>query len=379
MQSVKQYTPNSYLHDILIDGVKPFRYRSGVRSLLGIPDNDNGNLTFSPTMPLAGFVYENYQYSGEPSMTDRNFSHENDRSVLHGKQWIKSEDYQGIIHKNIHQNSPCDGTRTDATDTSKNIRCDLPGKKTGNDTLLVDIARKADVAPESTIEKDSPNGLFGHSYETNDEMQTNLSNGIERKQCKTVKQETTQNRPFIKYSVLQKSSVPESNDEKAFTAQAKKSENSDTDIERASIEIPGIPGEKRYFPGLSPVRWQNPLPDKEEVSSFFQIGEEKKDTFHSHRIPGTSHSIVADTINELNRNAYNRIGQLRQAVHELTSKKSVQSERPDNETVPQQAEKTLPPLAQRTVVIKQPPNRVRTYCAFWERSYLGRFHLRILR
>ncbi|KXK30339.1 MAG: hypothetical protein UZ01_01479 [Candidatus Brocadia sinica] len=379
MQSDTQYIPNNYLYSVLIDGAKPFRYRSGVRSLLGIPDNDNSNLAFSPTMPLAGFVYKNYQYRGEPSMTDRKFSNENARSVLHGKQWIKSEDYQGIIHKNIHQNSPCAEKRTDAINASKNTRCDLPGKKTGNDTLLIDIARKADVAPESTVEKASPKELFGHSYEIDNEMKTNSSNGIERKQCKTVKQETTQNQPFIKYSVLQKSSTPESKDEKAFTAQAKKSENIDTDIERASIEIPGIPGKKRYFPGLSPITRQNPLPDKEEVSSFFQIGREKKDTFHSHRIPGTSHSIVTGTINEPNRNAYNRIEQLRQAVRELTSKKSVQQERPDNETRPQQAEKTLPPLVQRTVVIKQPPNRVRTHCAFWERSYLGRFHLRILR
>lgn len=379
MQSVKQYTTNSYLHDILNDGVKPFRYRNGVRSLLGIPDNGNGNLAFSPTMPLAGFVYENYQYRGEPSMTDRKFSHENARAVLHGKQWIKRGDYQRIIHKNIHQNSPCDGTRTDAIDASKNTRCDLSGKKISNNTLLVDIARKADVSPETTVEKASPNGLFGHSYEIDNEMQTNLSNGIEREQCKTVKQETTQNPPFIKYSVPQKSPIPESKDEKAFTAQAKKSENIATDIERASIEIPDTPGKKRYFPGPSPITRQNPLPGKEEVSSFFQIGKEKKNTFHSHRIPGTSHSIVTGTINEPNRNAYNRIEQLRQAVRELTSKKSVQQERPDNETRPQEAEKTLPPLAQRTVVIKQPPNRVRTHCAFWERSYLGRFHLRILR
>ncbi|GAN33276.1 MAG: hypothetical protein DYG83_02805 [Candidatus Brocadia sp. AMX2] len=377
MQSVKQYTTNSYLHDILNDGVKPFRYRNGVRSLLGIPDNDNGNLAFSPTIPLAGFVYENYQYRGEPSMTDRKFSHENARAVLHGKQWIKSGDYQRIIHKNIHQNSPCDGT--DATDASKNTPCDLPGKKISNDTLLVDIARKADVSPESTVEKASPDGLFGHSYEIDNEMQTHLSNGIEREQCKTVKQETTQNPPFIKYSVPQKSPIPESKDEKAFTAQAKKSENIATDIERASIEIPDTPGKKGYFPGPSPITRQNPLPGKEEVSSFFQIVKEKKNTFHSHRIPGTSHSIVTGTINEPNRNAYNRIEQLRQAVHELTSKKSVQQERPDNETRPQEAEKTLPPLAQRTVVIKQPPNRIRTHCAFWERRYLGRFHLRILR
>lgn len=45
-----------YLHGVLLDGAKPFLYRSGVRTLLGVPDA-GGSLHYAPPVPPAGFQY----------------------------------------------------------------------------------------------------------------------------------------------------------------------------------------------------------------------------------------------------------------------------------------------------------------------------------
>lgn len=46
-----------YLHAVLVDGVRPFRYRSRVRSLLGTPESEEQPLRFAPPLPPVGFKY----------------------------------------------------------------------------------------------------------------------------------------------------------------------------------------------------------------------------------------------------------------------------------------------------------------------------------
>jgi len=74
-----------------------------------------------------------------------------------------------------------------------------------------------------------------------------------------------------------------------------------------------------------------------------------------------------------------RIERLQQAVQELTMKKS----RPQlaDQTEPQKGRlPQLPPSPpQPVVVVQSVPRRIKTPDAFWERSYLGRMHLRLLR
>ncbi len=67
--------PGSYLRNILADGVKPFHYRSGVRSLLGVPETDTGRFTFQPSLPPVGFRYIQQGESligGQPYMASYN-------------------------------------------------------------------------------------------------------------------------------------------------------------------------------------------------------------------------------------------------------------------------------------------------------------------
>jgi hypothetical protein len=117
---------------------------------------------------------------------------------------------------------------------------------------------------------------------------------------------------------------------------------------------------------------------------------EERGEFNPYQPPGASLPVSTDTANRSNREAAERIEALRHTVHELASKVSslqsqtrnetqqqpLRSESPDQRSGPEQ---TPSPPPQPVVIIKQSSNRARTPCAFWERSYLGRFHLRLLR
>ncbi len=48
---------NNGLHALLLNGFKPFRYRAGVRILLGLPDTLESPLFFLPNLPPVGFRY----------------------------------------------------------------------------------------------------------------------------------------------------------------------------------------------------------------------------------------------------------------------------------------------------------------------------------
>lgn len=63
--------PSSYLRTVLNDGIQPFRYRSRIRLLLGLPADDGVQVSFARPLPDVGFVYVqprftgNYDASGE--------------------------------------------------------------------------------------------------------------------------------------------------------------------------------------------------------------------------------------------------------------------------------------------------------------------------
>ena len=74
-----------------------------------------------------------------------------------------------------------------------------------------------------------------------------------------------------------------------------------------------------------------------------------------------------------------KIERLQQEVRQLTSQGSSQSAGRDRNTERPKAPRPLSPPAQKVIIVKRFPNPSRTPCAFWERSYLSRFHLRVMR
>lgn len=58
--------PGAYLTRALAGGMRPFRYRSGVYRLLGLPDRRAEGVTFLPPLPPVGFQYEKHWRAESP-------------------------------------------------------------------------------------------------------------------------------------------------------------------------------------------------------------------------------------------------------------------------------------------------------------------------
>jgi hypothetical protein len=54
-----------YFRRLLLNGATPFRYRSRVRALLGLPDNGGVQLHYAGPLPVAGFPYVVPRFTGE--------------------------------------------------------------------------------------------------------------------------------------------------------------------------------------------------------------------------------------------------------------------------------------------------------------------------
>src|SRR5205823_1775624 len=108
MQSETPYRPTSYLRDVLLDGAKPFLYRSGVRSLLGVPGSEDGEVVFS-TMPPVGFAYANSQFMGEPYISQ--YSPDLTVSSALGMQGVNLESNQEVVSVTTPESSQQNVTR----------------------------------------------------------------------------------------------------------------------------------------------------------------------------------------------------------------------------------------------------------------------------
>ena len=59
-----------YLHQVLVNGVTPFRYRSNVRSLLGMPDRDANPTSAANSLPPIEFLYARCQSMVETDLSE---------------------------------------------------------------------------------------------------------------------------------------------------------------------------------------------------------------------------------------------------------------------------------------------------------------------
>lgn len=381
MPSYKPQAPHSFLHRALSDGAKPFRYRSGVRSLLGIPDSEGSRLAFSPTLPPVGFRYANTPFVGEPYITEdfprdteRSAFHEAPRSVFDGSHASAPQDIQHRAATLIEAVKSVQSRLAEEKDINQNpgkIKDKAPQSETALESKREKVAVRAvekSEQPDTTIEKAkieipgvSEKSLYfpalalskkddiapshaGERYQEKDSSADARGNSITH-----AKSETQGNEPIIQPGTHTVD----------FSAT----------LQKGKVK-------NRIVPTSSAGGLENPVP----IEAEFATEERRK--FYPYRASGTSRLLDADTVNPSNQGAAERIEQLRQAVHELTAKqyaKSAEQERAYEETQTHQPRQSAPPPAQPVVVIKRFANPVRTPCAFWERSYLGRFRLRPLR
>ncbi|MCK5232715.1 MAG: hypothetical protein KAR13_20745, partial [Desulfobulbaceae bacterium] len=152
MQSDRQQTLNSYLKNIVADGSKPFRYRSGVRSLLGIPDSEGGDLALSPILPPAAFRYTHHLFMGEPYATHHS-SYESGRSGSCSEQGNALEGYQAIHREYIQDKIPVKERETGIPHVSEKSRHDSVNRGVVRDRALTGNATQSAAMPESKQEE----------------------------------------------------------------------------------------------------------------------------------------------------------------------------------------------------------------------------------
>jgi len=405
MQSDTQLMPTSYLRNVLLDGAKPFLYRSGVGSLLGIPDSGGSEIAFSHSMPPIGFTYPNSQFMGEPYIS--HYSSDMTVSSALGTHGIDLEGYKEIVARDAQQ---------------------FMHPQAQTERIVHSISQ----AKEKGEAKVMPKGIAQTSTATPEPDQKNVI------------------RP-----------VPVSGQEKSSVEPSQVSERPGTVFEPATIDIPGASKRIQNFPALSLSEQREPFSNMAEVQS--QLALSPKDSrpgsvarllyegsgifapsplqgegrdrgrrsdeafcqssaaalsFNPRPIPPpkgrdraglvnrlstmSEHHVSEGQENELSSaptinavhsservtqidpgagngasRAADRIEQLRNAVHELATKQSPPREQTRDEAQLQQQQ--LPPPVQQVVIVRQPASPARIPHAFWERSYLSRIRIRILR
>jgi hypothetical protein len=404
MQSDTQLMPTSYLHNVLLDGAKPFLYRSSVRSLLGIPDSGGSEIAFSHTMPPIGFTYPNSQFMGESYVS----YHSSDLTVSSavGTQGIDLEGYEEIVAKDAQQYMP-------PQVQSERIAHSISQAKENGETKVMPkgIAQSSTAMPEpdqKNVTRPVPvSGQEKSPVEVSERPGTvfepatiDIPGASKRIQNFPALSLSEQREPFSNMVEVQSQPPLSPKDSRPSSVARLLYEGSGISAP-PPLQGEGRDGGRRsdeafcqssaalsFNPNPNP----NPNPPREREFTWLvnrlptmreHLGSEgQENELSSAPTIKAEHSservtqIDPGTGNGASR-AADRIEQLRNAVHELATKQSPPREQTRDEAQLQQQQ--LPPPVQQVVIVRRPASQARIPQAFWERSYLGRMRIRILR
>jgi hypothetical protein len=394
MKPDNQQTSGSYIGRILIDGATPFLYRSAVRYLLGIPENRIGNTVVRQNLPLSGFRYA-YSQNGIGFNSDSiELGIEGSAKAQKGQEEMPISQYQRPI-KN-HPNSL-------KADT------DLEHKSSGVSNILDTLSNQAykrnDEQPISKgdVQILSQKNVKKLKTQTPETKEENTAVPIDKSQV---------NIPGITKRKQHYPVVTPTNNEVA-QREAKLEQNTLTN--RKTAILPGSPGvadQKKpvqkvaisktngenetgdYAPASGIIKDQTIL-DKVNFSSEksnrslsdFKIPENNLPISGEVAVNSIEHSkahlINRESIRKMvyrtNKDNTKQIEQLKHTVNELAAKNSeLESQIYKNKAQTEKQQRNLP-ATKEPVIVQQPAKVTQTPSAFWERSYLNRFHLKMLR
>lgn len=352
MRSETQPESGSYLQGVLVDGNRPFVYRSGIRSLLGMPAWGGSSRIFSRTSPPTGFIYGTNRFWNEPfggPFSDNGTAEAPPRPEANGLHEVSAEtDSQALQSQRANpadsaQDFPFPLTRG-KEDFEEHIRLRGAGPLSKQWPGPGDVA----VSVRKAQKYEEPGKTIGTTG-----IETPVATAKHRHvQLAFSPDSPEENISSEKYGTKCHGQVP-SPEPRRLISDGKAIEM-EAQPENHTAKIPGA-----------------------KVTRSFKAVE---DGGTGARQVSASLNYAGDHIfNHTNQDAAARIEQLRQVVHELASKKSVQPDRRDNVTNEQQVVQRPPVPLQNVIIVKRPSQRTRVTQAFWERSYLGHFHLRPLR
>lgn len=399
MQSDVRPIPASYLHNVLSDGAKPFLYRSSVRSLLGIPDSGRNEIAFFSTMPPVGFTYPNFYLMGEPYTPP--YSSDLAVSSAWGEREINLKRYENIATKDTQQFQP-ERMAHSISQATENGGTELIPKgmvQTNTATPELDQQNVNEPAPASGQVKSSmepakvserPGTVFESAIidipGASSKFQNfpALSPSKRSESFSGMTEERSQ--PLLSPKDSRPGSVTRvlSEGSGIFTSPPLQRKNREggkkfdeafnqSSADTLSFNSHPTLSRGREFAGMvSGLQTAKEQPvstgQENKLSSAPTINIKHSSQKVTQISPGTGNT-TSRTVD--------RIEQLRNAVHELAIKQSPSREQTRDEAPIQQQQ--LPSPVQQTVIVKQPASPPGIPHAFWERSYLGRTRVRILR
>jgi hypothetical protein len=434
-----QQKPISYMRGVLINGARPFLYRSRACSLLGVPDSKIGKQRHPQISPSIDFLSTDHIIQSEPHAIKYSMS-EIERLGLtsksnHGTDLSKKVNFnlfhcnnislaekEITVNKNVVQEKP-----TTAIKDVFPIDPSLPSKATSEmissmSSIESDIKIQQSTEKQNLVSGNSINAVGKyHDPDTQTKNASNLGNKsaidvkmerIEIPGVSSVSQIIPRSVQFDRGSNAnntieghkQKEVSVVSNDPLFSDVVTKISDNYHL-IQSTKINIPNKKIiKKRSINALINDAQKPPIIDVSVTpeiigrdaghneSTFLQKAQipvhvkKIKDTYSSLSGDVTNSPFSHQTVNSRsNENAVERIEQLRYVVKELAPKISLCETIDGTATIEDHKqrhgwmEQTQSQPIQKIVVFKQLPHQIKTPCAFWERSYLGRFRLRLLR
>lgn len=392
MQLRKPQTSSSYLHRVLRDGAKPFRYRSGVRSLLGMPDSEGIKLSSSSKLPPIGFRYANPSFASEP-FTAASSLEEVDHSPWYNEPEKRVEAYQTNTEESTQPHASSVSAKKSMSPS------EVEERATKAVSAVVEKSQQPFAVSSSKIEnaKIEIPGATDKSYRfpalsslANDDLLQKSH------QQKILSKEARENQaaefPY-KVEEQRQPKISPANAQANLTKKALSEVRQNEFLMHSSGEIvadsEGLQKRRGVAQRLTPNHLAGELENPAVIETDADEGKAKIFAKTEHLSQRSDHVLVStERMSRLNSsqafvalphaNPVERIEQLRQAVHELASKKTLPQPQPHNEAPPPET-KQPPVPTPPVVIIKRWANHAGIPCAFWERSYLSRFHLRFLR
>ncbi len=413
MKPDEQQTFGSYIGRILIDGATPFLYRSAVRSLLGLPESRIGNTVVNKNLSLTGFTHA-YPQWGTGFNLDSTYRDPLNPFTRH----TQSEPFEQQI-----------GGSGNAPKGQENVniqRSQTPRKK-HPDNRKVDIGFEHGPLGEGNI----LDALSNQSYKRNAEPPVSKDDvqiqpkKINVKKLKTQNPETKAenaaaavdkcqvNIPGFTTSKQHYPAVaPTNNDEAQREVQLEKNTLPNRKTV-SSTSSPGVTDQKKPVQKVV-IRKTN---EENETGDYVPVSRIIKDqTFHDRiifssennnqllsdfRIPVDSLPITGEVavdpiehskalvinrelmqkmVYRTNKDNTKQLEQLKHTVNDLVDKNSeLESQIRKNRAQTEKQQRNVPSPSQEVINVKHPAKVSQTPSAFWERSYLSRFHLKMLR
>jgi len=405
----------TFLQHILRDGITPFYYRHGVRALLGMPERDQakaGRIHSSHSIPV-GFRYRQQDSPGifptpqEPAGgnppcwlgTREMNSPQQDRSSIHQKKSSPSSDALLSSGKPAHvTKSPSQRFRSQSTEQGEGASAveSQSGKPVWPAVSHQEQARP--LPPSTRIQPAAPSQTTpsAHQRDSSDRESRTVQrlkidipgNSQEPKNFPLLSGVTTSQHNLTQEDQL--------NPPREGMVQTPQTKTGNSPAHTPELTLPTFHSLKETDT-IQPNAQETPPPimaSKSTVSPHISL--RANDAAEEQPEPPRPVSTIREPValrpvsrnvsqpadgltNRSNRETSRRIDQLRQAVQELTAKRittqSAEQEAPTKYDRPQ-----FPVVSPPTVVrIQQLPRRFKAPDAFWERSHLGRMHLRLLR